>query len=168
MPLVEQELSTLPENLSSPLGFSGVVRVTRSLVLYVYFVDCYFSLFFWPLSCLFYFYSMYRFWLLLGIFKLFFHIHILSMKKSIYLWSSTSLVKPQTKDYIILVFTASLVDTRQKGVREKTFGQRYQVNMSKCGEISTHGSLSYHYKMSTKGVGLAQSGHEQHHRRINM
>jgi hypothetical protein len=38
MPLVEQELLTLPEHLSSPPGFSGV-RVTRSLVLYVCFVD---------------------------------------------------------------------------------------------------------------------------------
>jgi hypothetical protein len=50
MPLVEQELSTLPEHLSSPrfvylsgapeftTVFSGV-RITRSLVLYVCFVD---------------------------------------------------------------------------------------------------------------------------------
>jgi hypothetical protein len=37
VPLV-QELLTLPEHLSSPLGFSGV-HVTRSLVLYVCFVD---------------------------------------------------------------------------------------------------------------------------------
>ena len=38
MPLVEQELLTLPKHLSSPPGFSGV-RVTLSLVLYVYFLD---------------------------------------------------------------------------------------------------------------------------------
>jgi hypothetical protein len=38
VPLVEQELLTLPEHLSSPLVFSEV-RVTRSLVLYVCFVD---------------------------------------------------------------------------------------------------------------------------------
>jgi hypothetical protein len=38
MPLVEQELLTLPEHLSSPPVFDGV-RVTRSLVLYVCFVD---------------------------------------------------------------------------------------------------------------------------------
>jgi hypothetical protein len=38
VPLVEQEMPTLPENLSSPPVFSGV-RVTRSLVLYVCFVD---------------------------------------------------------------------------------------------------------------------------------
>jgi hypothetical protein len=38
VPQVEKELSTLPENLSSPLIFSGV-RVTRSLVLCVCFVD---------------------------------------------------------------------------------------------------------------------------------
>jgi hypothetical protein len=38
VPLVEQELPTLPEHLSSPQVFSGV-RVTRSLVLYVRFVD---------------------------------------------------------------------------------------------------------------------------------
>jgi hypothetical protein len=36
--LVEQELLTLPEHLSSPPVFSGV-RVIRSLVLYVCFVD---------------------------------------------------------------------------------------------------------------------------------
>ena len=38
MPLVEQELLTLPEHMSSPPVLSGV-RVTRSLVLYVCFVD---------------------------------------------------------------------------------------------------------------------------------
>jgi hypothetical protein len=37
VPLVEQELLTLPEHLSSPPVFSGV-RVTRSLVLFVCFV----------------------------------------------------------------------------------------------------------------------------------
>ena len=52
VPLVEQELLTLPEHLSSPPVFSGV-RVTRSLVLYVCFVDRCLS--FWPLCCLFYF-----------------------------------------------------------------------------------------------------------------
>ena len=48
--LVEQELLTLPEHMSSPLVFSGV-RATRSLVLCVYFVDrCLsFCSFFWPL-----------------------------------------------------------------------------------------------------------------------
>ena len=38
VPLVEQELLTLPEHLSSPPVFSGV-RVARSFVLYVCFVD---------------------------------------------------------------------------------------------------------------------------------
>ena len=38
MPLVEQELLTLSEHLSSPPGFYGF-HVTRSLVLYVCFVD---------------------------------------------------------------------------------------------------------------------------------
>jgi hypothetical protein len=38
VPLVEQALLTLPEHLSSPPVFSGV-RVTRSLYLYVCFVD---------------------------------------------------------------------------------------------------------------------------------
>jgi hypothetical protein len=74
--LVEHELPTLPEQLSSPPVFSGV-RVTRSLVLYVCFVDrclsfCVFLLaivlsvllsighcvvcssVFWPLCCLFF------------------------------------------------------------------------------------------------------------------
>ena len=43
VPLVEQELLTLPEHLSSPPVISGV-RVTRSLVLYVCFVDRWLSL----------------------------------------------------------------------------------------------------------------------------
>ena len=38
VPLVEQELPTLPAHLSSPPVYNGV-RVTRSLVLYVCFVD---------------------------------------------------------------------------------------------------------------------------------
>ena len=38
VPLVEQKLLTLPEHLSLPPVFSGV-RVIRSLVLYVCFVD---------------------------------------------------------------------------------------------------------------------------------
>jgi hypothetical protein len=53
--LVEQKLSTLPEHLSSPPVFSGV-RVTRSLVLCVCFVDRCLS--FCPFSfghCLFFF-----------------------------------------------------------------------------------------------------------------
>ena len=58
MPLVEQELLTLPEHLSSTPVFSGVC-VTRSLVLH----DCMFCrslfvllyFFFWPLCCLFFF-----------------------------------------------------------------------------------------------------------------
>jgi hypothetical protein len=40
MPLVEQELLTLPEHLSSPPIFSGV-HVTRSFILYACFVDRY-------------------------------------------------------------------------------------------------------------------------------
>jgi hypothetical protein len=44
----------LPEHLNSPLFFSGV-RVTRSLVLCVCFVDHCLYFFFWPLSCLFFF-----------------------------------------------------------------------------------------------------------------
>jgi hypothetical protein len=56
MSLVEQELPTLPDHLSSLPVFSGV-RVTRCLVLCVCFVDrglsfCTFS--FWPLCCLFF------------------------------------------------------------------------------------------------------------------
>ena len=48
---IKQELPILPEHLSSPPVFSGV-RVTRSLVLCVCFVDSFFVLlyfFFWPL-----------------------------------------------------------------------------------------------------------------------
>ena len=61
--LVEQELLTLPEHLSSPPVFSGV-RVTRSLVLCVMFVDCCLS--FCPFSfghCVVCSSMIYRFWL---------------------------------------------------------------------------------------------------------
>jgi hypothetical protein len=51
--VVEQELLTLPEHLSSSPVFSGV-RATRSLVLCVCFVDRFLSFFFWPLCCLFF------------------------------------------------------------------------------------------------------------------
>ena len=65
VPLVEQELLTLPEHLNSPLIFSGV-RVTRALVLYVCFVDrclsfCTFSFG----HCVVCSSSIYGFWLLL-------------------------------------------------------------------------------------------------------
>ena len=40
VPLVEQELPTLPEHLSSPPVFFSGVRITLSLVLCVCFVDC--------------------------------------------------------------------------------------------------------------------------------
>ena len=61
--LVEQELLTLPEHLSSPPVISGV-RVTRSLVLYVCFVNrclsfCTFSFG----HCVVCFSSIYGFWL---------------------------------------------------------------------------------------------------------
>jgi hypothetical protein len=52
VPLVEQELLTLPEHMSSTPVLSGV-RVTRSLVVCVCFVDRCLSFFFWPLCCLF-------------------------------------------------------------------------------------------------------------------
>ena len=54
---LDQELINLPEHLCSAQVFSGV-RVTRSLVLYVCFVDLCLSFcpfFFWPLCCLSYF-----------------------------------------------------------------------------------------------------------------
>ena len=55
--LVEQELLTLAEHMSSPLVLSRA-RITQSLVLCVYFVDRYLSFCnfsFWPLCCLFFF-----------------------------------------------------------------------------------------------------------------
>jgi hypothetical protein len=54
VPLLEQELLTLPEHLNSPPVFSSI-RVTQSLVLYVYFVDRCLYFFFWPLCWLFFF-----------------------------------------------------------------------------------------------------------------
>ena len=52
VPLVEQELITLLEHLSSPPIFNGI-HFTRSLVLCVCFVERCLSFFFWPLCCLF-------------------------------------------------------------------------------------------------------------------
>ena len=70
---VEQELLTLPQHLSSLPVFSRI-RVTRSFVLYVFFVDRCLSFcicFFWTLCYLFFF----DLWILIdypfGIFKLF-------------------------------------------------------------------------------------------------
>jgi hypothetical protein len=51
---VEQEQHTLPEYLRSPRGFRGV-RVTRSIVVYVCFVDRCLSILFWSLHCLVFF-----------------------------------------------------------------------------------------------------------------
>jgi hypothetical protein len=72
--IVEQELLTLPEDLSSPPVFGGI-RITQSLV-YVYgmfrrslFVLLYF--FFWPLRCLFFFDTRILITPGFGIFKLF-------------------------------------------------------------------------------------------------
>jgi hypothetical protein len=60
VPLVEQELPTLPEHLNSPPDFSGV-PVTRSLVLWVCFVDR--CLYFFPVDhCVFCTFSIYGFW----------------------------------------------------------------------------------------------------------
>ena len=72
VPLAEQELPTLPEHLSSPPVFSGV-RVTRSLVLYVCFVDHCLS--FCPFSfghCVVCPSLIYGFWLSIWYLKLFF------------------------------------------------------------------------------------------------
>ena len=63
VPLVEQELPTLPEYLSSLLVFSGV-RVTRSFVLCVCFVDRCLSLCTFSFGhCVVCSSSMYEFWL---------------------------------------------------------------------------------------------------------
>ena len=57
LPLVEPELPTLPEHMSSPAVFRGV-RVIRFLVLWCMFCRSLFVLlyiFFWPLCCLLFF-----------------------------------------------------------------------------------------------------------------
>jgi hypothetical protein len=80
--LVEQELPTLPEHLSSPPVFSGV-RVIRSLVLYVCFVDrCLSSCTFSFGHCVVYSSSIYGFWLLLW------YLQILQAQ----IWQSTHVV----------------------------------------------------------------------------
>jgi hypothetical protein len=63
VPLVEQELFTLPEHLSSPPVISGV-RVTRSFVLCVCFVDRCLSFCTFPFGhCVVCSFSIYGFWL---------------------------------------------------------------------------------------------------------
>ena len=54
VPLVEQELLTLPEHLSSHPVFSGVIRVTRSLVLCVMFCRSLFVLLYFFFQALYY------------------------------------------------------------------------------------------------------------------
>ena len=76
---VEQELLILPEQMSSPSVFSGV-RVTRSLVLYVCFVDRCLSFFFLAIMLsvpLRYTDSDYHF----GIYKLFLMLFDIYLKK---------------------------------------------------------------------------------------
>ena len=71
VPLVEQELLTLPEHMSSPPVFSEV-RVTRSFVLCVCFVDrCLFFCTFSFDHCFVCFSSIYKFWLPLWYLQLF-------------------------------------------------------------------------------------------------
>ena len=74
VPLVEQELLTLPEHLNSPPVFSGF-RVTRSLALCVCFVDRCLSLYTFSFGHCFVCSSLiYRLWLPpFDIFKLFLH-----------------------------------------------------------------------------------------------
>ena len=63
MPLVEQELPTLPEHMSSPLVLIGV-RVTRALVLCVCFVDRWLSFNTFSFDhCVVCSSSLYKFWL---------------------------------------------------------------------------------------------------------
>jgi hypothetical protein len=81
VPLVEQELPTLPGHLSSPPVFTGV-RVTRFLVLYVCFVDrclsfCTFSFG----HCVVCSSSIYGFWLSLWYLQLFLRICWIVPKK---------------------------------------------------------------------------------------
>jgi hypothetical protein len=66
--LVEQELLTLPEHLRSPPVFSGV-HVTRSLVLWLCFVDHCLSFCFFSFGRCIVCSSIYGFWLPLGIFN---------------------------------------------------------------------------------------------------
>ena len=71
VPLVEQELLTLPEHPSSPPVFS-VVRVARSLAWCVCFVDCCLSVCAFSFGhCVVCSSSIYGFWFPFGIFKLF-------------------------------------------------------------------------------------------------
>ena len=88
MALVEQEPLTLPEHISSPPVCSGV-RVTRSLVVYVCFVDrclsfCTFSFG----HCVVCSSSIYGFWLHpFGIFKLFFYLLLLYI-----IWTQSNVI----------------------------------------------------------------------------
>jgi multidrug transporter EmrE-like cation transporter len=106
--LVEQELFTLPEHLSSPPVFSGV-RVSRSIVLYVCFIDrclsfCTFSFG----HCVVCSSSVYGVWLLFGIFKLLlismFVFHLFRSKK----WTHTlSVLRKLLKIWLGLMNTRS-------------------------------------------------------------
>ena len=103
--LVEQELLTLLEYLSSPLVFSGV-RVSRSLVLYVCFVDRCLSLFtFSFVHCVVCSSSIYRFWLPFWYlqtlaFYLYWLLNINKCKMGVFCNSSKYIVAPRLCDAV--------------------------------------------------------------------
>jgi hypothetical protein len=106
VPLVEQVLLTLPEYQSSPPVFSGV-RVTRSLVLYVCFVDhcssfCTFSVD----HCVVCSSSIYGFWLPLWYLQTL-PTHLKHILLSLYLFAFVDLVLVMTCDHVLLFLPKS-------------------------------------------------------------
>ena len=115
--LLDQELITLPDHRSSAPVFSGV-RVTRSFVLYVCFVDlclsCY-IFFFWPLCCL-------------SFFEIRLLITPLVSSNSSYITSDrneiTAADNPNTSD------TYELIEGDMSNQREK--GKNYNIHLRIC------------------------------------
>ena len=107
VPLVEQELLTFSEHLSSPPVFSGV-HVTRSLVLYVMFCRSLFVLlsFFLLVIVLSVFLRFTYYDYPVAVFKLFLRDLILITKKLKQSWSIFSLSKLTLQRYISLCYIA--------------------------------------------------------------
>ena len=98
---MEQELLFLPEHLSSPPVFSGV-PVTRSLVLYVCFVDRYLSFCTFSFGhCVVCSSSIYRFWLPLWYLQLFLYcVYIQNLQSNLHTFTCIKRSTPVIENFI--------------------------------------------------------------------
>jgi hypothetical protein len=147
VPLVEQEQLTPSEQLSSPPVIS-VVRVTRSLVLCVCFVDSCLS--FCPFSfgnCVVCPSFIYGFWLHLGIFKLFFLLFFYFVLMPQY-WQTDFILNP------VWYFCLFLVLFRKTQRIEVEFKRSRKVQSFHCVLFTGRFHLDYLQGVSTHLIQL--------------